>query len=183
MMQNANAIMSTMEDNIGQVIVTDSADNETGSEKLENFQVESEDSIKKKCYVLRKLLAHQIKPNVGCLPHTIRAFPRIKPFRAFGSILDKGFPFSKLFSHPCNIETKSIDHSEFSHFQLLGPLNRDTQNGCAKTDQVSSPFLKDNQVNIFGAMAVSIKADFLQSCAALLQKQVSKLINIYGVMN
>ena len=32
MMQNANAIMSTMEDNIGQVIVTESADNEIGSE-------------------------------------------------------------------------------------------------------------------------------------------------------
>ena len=179
MMQNANAIITTMEDNIGQVIVTESADNEIGSEKLENLQGESEDSIKKKCYVLRKLLAHQIKPNVGCLPHTIRAFPRIKPFRAFGSILDKGFPFSKLFSHPCNIETKSIDHSEYSHFQLLGPSNRDNQNGSVKTDQVSSPFLKHNQVNIFGAMAVSIKADFLQSCAALLQKQVSKMIDIY----
>ena len=179
MMQNANAIITTMDDNIGQVIVTESADDKTGIENLENFQGESEDSIKKKCYVLRKLLAHQIKPNVGCLPHTIRAFPRIKPFRAFGSILDKGFPFSKLFSHPCTVETKSIDHSEFPHFQLLGPLDRENRNVCVKTDQVSSPFLKDNEVNIFGAMAVSIKADFLQSCAALLQKRVSKLINIY----
>ena len=168
-----------MDDNIGQVIVTESADDKTGIENLEYFQGESEDSIKKKCYILRKLLAHQIKPNVGCLPHTIRAFPRIKPFRAFGSILDKGFPFSKLFSQPCTVETKSIDHSEFPHFQLLGPLDRENQNVCVKTDQVSSPFLKDNEVNIFGAMAVSIKADFLQSCAALLQKRVSKLINLY----
>ena len=179
MMQNANALITTMEDNIGQVIVTESADNETGSEKLENFQGESEDSIKKKCYVLRKLLAHQIKPNVGYLPQTIRAFPRIKPFRALGSILDKSSPNSKRFSHHCTVETKSIEHSEFPYFQLLGPLNRENQNVCVKTDRMSSPFLKDNQVNIFGAMAVSIKADFLQSCAALLQKRVSKLIYIY----
>ena len=177
-MQNADAIITTMEDNIGQVIVTQSLDNDSNSENHENLLGESEENIQKKCYILRKLLAHQIKPELGCLPQTIRALPRMKPFRAFGSILDKSIPFTELFSHPCTIETKPISHSESSTFQLLRPLNCEKQNISTKNNHAPSPLVKNDHINIFGAMAVSIKADFLQNCAAaLLRNRVSKSID------
>ena len=178
MMQNANTIITTMEDNVSQVIMTQSLDKENNSEKVESFKDESEESLQKKCYILRKILAHQIKPNLGCLPHTIRTIPRLKPFRAFRSILDKSLPCADLLSHSSTLENQSISHSDGLKYHLLGPLNSKRQDRSTRPNQVHASFDKDDQINIFGAMAVSFKADFLQNCAAaLLRKRVSLLIN------
>ena len=177
-MQNANNVITTIEDNVGQVIMTQSLDKENNSEKLESFKDESEESLQKKCYILRKILAHQIKPNLGCLPHSIRTLPRLKPFRAFGSILDKSLPYAELLSQPSTIENQSISNSDCLKYHLLGPLNSKRQDRSNRPNQVNASFDKDDHINIFGAMAVSFKTDFLQSCAAaLLRKRVSQLNN------
>ena len=136
---------------------------------------ESED-IHKKCYLLRKLLAHQIKPGLNSMPIT-RTIPRLKPFRAFGSILDKTIPYRELFSHPNPVTTKPTSISSSSRFHILGSTTSANQDIPYRANQATNCSRGDEQINIFGAMAVSFKADFLQSCAAALLRRRVSIIN------
>ena len=171
--------LTTTEDNIEQVVLTKLSDTQNSSLKHDNYQSESDESIQKKCYILRKLLAHQIKPNLGCFPHTIRSIPRLKPLKTFGSVLEKGLPYAELFSHPNIFGAKTTNNSDGPKFQLLGPFSSNKQD-ISRINQMPAPIIKDDHINIFGAMAVSFKADFLQTCAAaLLSKRVSKLFDFY----
>ena len=177
MMQVSKEILTATEDNIGQVIMTKLSDTKNNSLKQDSYLSESDENLQKKCYILRKLLAHQIKPNMGVFPHTIRSIPRLKPFRTFGSILDKDIPYTELLSHPNILGAKSTNNSESPKVQILGPFSSSKQD-ISRTNQELTPIVNDDQINIFGAMAVSFKADFLQSCAAaLLSKRVSKFFN------
>ena len=144
----------------------------------EDAMDESQD-IHKKCYLLRKLLAHQIKPGLNSLPMT-RTIPRLKPFRSFGSILDKTLPCTELFSHPNPVTSKTTSNASSSKFHILGPTTSANQDIPYTTNQATNCSRGDERINIFGAMAVSFKADFLQSCAAaLLRRRVSIIRGYY----
>lgn len=137
------------------------------------------ENVQKKCYLLGKLLAHQIKPDFIRLANT-KNTPQVKPFKVFGSISDKSSVFPDLspaFSDDFTASNLSTETSSCkgNKFHLLGPFTNVDQDVF---DQ-GPPFTRrrNDPINLFGAMAVSFKADFLQSCAAaLLRRRVSYLL-------
>ena len=137
------------------------------------------ENVQKKCYLLGKLLAHQIKPDFIRLA-TTKNTPQVKPFKVFGSISDKSSVFPDLspaFSDDFTSSNLSTETSSCNgnKFHLLGPFTNVDQDVF---DQGPAFIRRRNDpINLFGAMAVSFKADFLQSCAAaLLRRRVSYLL-------
>ena len=165
-MQSLNRVL-TLQDKDPQVAITSSSNiMEVAPNHSEN-QDETSKSIQQKCYLLHKLLARQINPDLSNIPS-----PRLKPFRAFGSILDKSLPTTELFPHSGILRNSPAISSNHRKLHLYGPFARVGRDGPSSIDQRSTT---DDKISIFGAMSVSFKTDFLQSCAAaLLRRRVSK---------
>lgn len=177
-MHSSNKPFISLDDRDNEVIISSPLNIISSGDRQDDMD-ESED-IHKKCYLLRRLLAHQIKPGLNYLPIT-RTIPRLKPFRAFGSILDKTLPYRELFSHPNPVTTKPTNNSSSSKFHILGSTENANQEIPYRVNQATNCSRSDEQINIFGAMAVSFKADFLQSCAAALLRRRVSIINGYFI--
>ena len=131
-------------------------------------QDESE-TIQRKYFVLRKLLETQKKADAHNLTNT-GMIQRLRPLRNYGTILDKNLPCPELLSLSDMPPTNSTN----CKFQLLRPFPHFSPDVMAGVDRGNNGSRKNDQINIFGAMAVSLKAEFLQSCAAaILRRRVS----------
>ena len=123
------------------------------------------------CNLLRKLLATQSNSDGQYLSNT-RDLHRLTPSQNLERLLTKKNSDSESYLFP-TMYTTSVNATN-NRLQLLRKFGSPNFNIMARISSIADPNRIGDQINIFGAMAVSLKAELLQSCAAaILNKRVS----------
>lgn len=166
--QNTVSLLESLR--IGEIPCSSSSGNNSDN-KNSAFKDDTR-KTQQECNLLRKLLASESNADVQYLSN-MRAPHRPTPSQNLERLLAKRNSYSESLSFPTMYTTSA--NTTNNRVQLLRKFGSPSLDIMARISSIANPNRIGDQINIFGAMAVSLKAELLQSCAAAILNKRAKM--------